>query len=298
MNSLRREWKCPAPYDKDIGIVTPEHLTTDFESIQAHYDLSDDFFRLFLDPTMTYSCAYFPTGKETLQEAQIAKIDLSLGKLDLKPGERLLDIGCGWGSTAMRAREKYGPGVVGLTLSKNQWAYTHRLAQGKNRLEFRLEGWETYNEPCDKIVSIGAFEHFTPAKYEAFFARCKGLLGKDGLMLLHTITTGSFEKTFAFLRWTHFLLTHIFPGGRLPDPEQVVSHGRLAGFELLHAENLRLHYARTLDLWAGNLERNRAEAIRVTNEETYTTYMKYLRSCAPYFRSAEINVFQFLMRAI
>ena len=210
----------------------------------------------------------------------------------------MLDIGCGWGSTAMRAHEKYGSKLVGLTLSKNQFAYENRLAQGKNGLEFRLEGWETYNEPCDKIVSIGAFEHFTPAKYEAFFARCKGLLGKDGLMLLHTITTGSFQKTFAFLRWTHFLLTHIFPGGRLPDPEQVVSHSRLAGFELLHAESLRLHYARTLDLWAGNLERNRAEAIKVTSEETYKTYMKYLRSCAPYFRSAEINVFQFLMRAL
>ena len=278
--------------------MTSEHLITDFESVQAHYDLSDDFFRLFLDPTMTYSCAYFPTGKETLQEAQIAKIDLSLGKLGLKSGERLLDIGCGWGYTATRAHEKYGSKLVGLTLSKNQFAYANRLAKGKDGLEFRLEGWETYNEPCDKIVSIGAFEHFTPAKYEAFFARCKGLLGKDGLMLLHTITTGSFEKTFTFLRWTHFLLTHIFPGGRLPDPEQVVSHSRLAGFELLHAESLRLHYARTLDLWAGNLERNRAEAIKVTNKETYATYMKYLRSCAPYFRSAEINVFQFLMRAL
>lgn len=278
--------------------MTPEYLTTDFDSIQAHYDLSDDFFKLFLDPTMTYSCAYFPTGRETLQEAQIAKIDLSLAKLDLNPEERLLDIGCGWGFTAVTAREKYGSKVVGLTLSKNQFAYTNRLAKGKDGLEFRLEGWETYNDPCDKIVSIGAFEHFTPAKYQAFFARCKELLGRNGLMLLQTITTGSFEKTFAFLRWTHFLITNIFPGGRLPDPEQVVSHSRLAGFELIHAENLRMHYARTLDLWAANLERNRAEAIKVTSEETYTTYMKYLRLSAPYFRSGKINVFQFLMRAI
>ncbi|MEK6570647.1 MAG: class I SAM-dependent methyltransferase [Bacteroidota bacterium] len=278
--------------------MNPETLTVDFENVQAHYDLSDDFFKLYLDPTMTYSCAYFPTGKETLEEAQIAKLDLTLGKLKLKSGERLLDIGCGWGSTARRAREKYGVKVVGLTLSKNQFEHASRLARGQDGLEFRLEGWETYNQPCDKIVSIGAFEHFTPPKYDAFFARCKEILPENGLMLLHTITTGKPNKTFTFLRWTHFIITNIFPGGRLPDPEQVVSHSRLGGFELLHAESLRLHYAHTLDLWAANLERNRGEAIRVTTEETYKTYIKYLTSCADHFRSAEINVYQFLLKAI
>jgi cyclopropane-fatty-acyl-phospholipid synthase len=278
--------------------MDPEPLNVDFENVQAHYDLSDDFFKLYLDPTMTYSCAYFPTGNETLEEAQTAKIDLSLGKLKLEPGERLLDIGCGWGSTARRAREKYGVRVVGLTLSKNQHEYARQLARGADGLEFRLEGWETYREPCDKIVSIGAFEHFTPPKYDAFFARCKELLPESGLMLLHTITTAKLNKTFTFLRWTHFIITNIFPGGRLPGPEQAVSHSRLGGFELLHAESLRPHYARTLDLWAGNLERNRTEAIRVTSEQTYATYMKYLTSCADHFRAGEINVYQFLMRSI
>lgn len=276
--------------------MSPEPLIVDFKSVQAHYDLSDDFFKLYLDPTMTYSCAYFPTAKETLEEAQIAKIDLSLGKLKLKPGERLLDIGCGWGSTARRAHKKYGAKVVGLTLSKNQFEYARQMAKGMDASEFRLEGWETYHEPCDKIVSIGAFEHFTPPKYDAFFARCKELLPENGLMLLHTITTGKPNRTFTFLRWTHFIITNIFPGGRLPDLERVVSHSRLGGFELLHAESLRLHYAHTLDLWAANLERNRDKAIRLTSEETCKTYMKYLTSCADYFRSGEINVYQFLMR--
>ena len=276
---------------------TAEPLTVDFENVQAHYDLSDDFFKLYLDPTMTYSCAYFPTGKETLEEAQIAKLDLSLGKLKLKPGQRLLDIGCGWGSTARRAHQKYGVRVVGLTLSKNQFEYASRLAKGNDGLEYRLEGWKTYREPCDKIVSIGAFEHFTPPKYDAFFSRCKELLPKDGLMLLHTISTGKLNKTFTFLRWTHFIITNIFPGGRLPDPEQVVHHSRLGGFELLHVESLRLHYAHTLDLWATTLERSRAEAIHVTSEETYKTYMKYLTSCADHFRTGEINVYQYLMKA-
>jgi cyclopropane-fatty-acyl-phospholipid synthase len=278
--------------------MNPETLTVDFENVQAHYDLSEEFFQLYLDPTMTYSCAYFPTGKETLEKAQIAKLDLSLDKLKLKPGARLLDIGCGWGSTARRAREKYGVKVVGLTLSKNQFEYASRLANGQDGLEFRLEGWETYNEPCDKIISIGAFEHFTPLKYDAFFTRCKKLLPENGLMLLHTITTGKQNKTFTFLRWTHFIISHIFPGGRLPDPEQVVSHSRLGGFELLHAESLRTHYAHTLDLWAGNLERNQEEAIRVTSEQTYNTYIKYLTSCADHFRIGEINVYQFLLKAI
>jgi len=277
---------------------SPSSLTVDFQNVQAHYDLSDDFFKLYLDPTLTYSCAYFPTGNETLEEAQIAKIDLSLGKLKLKPGERLLDIGCGWGSTARRAREKYGVKVVGLTLSKNQFEYARQLTQGDGGLEFRLEGWETYNQPCDKIISIGAFEHFTPPKYDAFFQRCKELLPENGLMLLHTITTGKPNKTFTFLRWTHFIITKIFPGGRLPDPEQVMSHSRMANFETLHVESLRLHYARTLDIWASNLERNREEAMRVTSLETYNTYRKYLTSCAEHFRTGEINVYQFLMRVI
>lgn len=276
---------------------TQRALTTDFHSVQAHYDLSDKFFKLYLDPTMTYSCAYFPTGKEALEEAQRAKIDLSLGKLKLERGERLLDIGCGWGSVVRRAHEKYGVSVVGLTLSKNQFAYATHFAK-EGGLEFRLEGWETYNDRCDKIISIGAFEHFTPPKYDPFFARCRALLPPQGALLLHTITTGKPNPTFAFKRWTHFILTNIFPGERLPDPEQVITNSRKAGFELLHAESLRPHYVRTLDLWAENLRHNRDRAIQLTSEQTFQTYMKYLTSCAEHFRAGDINVYQFLLKSM
>src|SRR3954465_7614223 len=137
-------------------------LTPHFENVQAHYDLSDEFFRLFLDPTQTYSCAYFERDDMTLHEAQIAKVDLALGKLNLEPGMTLLDIGCGWGATMRRAIEKYDVNVIGLTLSKNQRAYTTGLLDeiaGDRTHEVLLEGWEQFHRPVDRIVSIEAFEH-------------------------------------------------------------------------------------------------------------------------------------------
>ena len=134
-------------------------LTPHFAEVQAHYDLSDDFFRLFLDPTQTYSCAYFEREDMTLEEAQIAKIDLALGKLNLQPGMKLLDVGCGWGATMLRAVEKYDVNVIGLTLSANQKAHVERLLaeSGSSRdKRVELKGWEEFDEPVDRIVSIGA----------------------------------------------------------------------------------------------------------------------------------------------
>jgi cyclopropane-fatty-acyl-phospholipid synthase len=144
----------------------PDDLEPHFDDVQAHYDLSDDFFRLFLDPTQTYSCAYFERDDMTLQEAQIAKIDLALGKLGLQPGMTLLDVGCGWGATMMRAAEKFDVNVIGLTLSRNQASHVEQLiANSKSPRSKRvlLQGWEQFEqigEPVDRIVSIGAFEHF------------------------------------------------------------------------------------------------------------------------------------------
>src|SRR4029078_12437035 len=133
-------------------------LKPHFEDVQAHYDLSDDFYRLFLDPTQTYSCAYFERDDMTLEQAQSAKIDLALGKLGLEPGMTLLDIGCGWGATILRAIEKYDVNVVGLTLSKNQKAHIDRLfanSDSPRSKEVRLQSWEQFDEPVDRIVSIG-----------------------------------------------------------------------------------------------------------------------------------------------
>ena len=150
-----------------------KNLKPHFENVQAHYDLSDEFFRLWLDPTQTYSCAYFERDDMTLEEAQLAKIDLALGKLGLQPGMTLLDVGCGWGSTMMRAIEKYDVNVVGLTLRENQKAHVEKRLRASSdsprSKRVLLQGWEQFDEPVDRIVSIGAFEHFGFDRYDDFF---------------------------------------------------------------------------------------------------------------------------------
>jgi cyclopropane-fatty-acyl-phospholipid synthase len=168
-----------------------DKLVPHFADVQAHYDLSDDFFRLFLDSTQTYSCAYFERDDMTLEEAQLAKIDLALGKLGLRPGMTLLDVGCGWGATMRRAIEKYDVNVVGLTLSKNQAAHVQKSFEemdSPSRRRVLLNGWEQFDEPVERIVSIGAFEHFGHDRYDDFFKMAHNILPADGVMLLHTIT--------------------------------------------------------------------------------------------------------------
>jgi cyclopropane-fatty-acyl-phospholipid synthase len=281
-------------------------LTPHFADVQAHYDLSDDFFRLFLDPTQTYSCAYFEREDMTLEEAQIAKIDLALGKLDLQPGMTLLDIGCGWGATMRRAIENYDVNAIGLTLSKNQATHVQSSLEqvdsprGKQVL---LQGWEQFSEPVDRIVSIGAFEHFGHDRYDDFFTMAHSVLPADGKMLLHTITalTGTqmvergMPLTFEMARFAKFIITEIFPGGRLPSIEKVEEHASTGGFRLTRRQSLQPHYAKTLDLWAAALEAHKDEAIEVASEEVYERYMKYLTGCANSFRVGYIDVNQFTL---
>lgn len=292
-----------------------------FEEVQAHYDLSDDFFALFLDPSMTYSCAYFEREEMTLEEAQRAKIDLSLGKCELEPGMRLLDIGCGWGATAMRAAEKYGAKVIGLTLSRNQHATAtaRAVARGLRKVEFRLQGWEDFDEPVDRIVSIGAFEHFRIARYPAFFERCRNLLrspavtpgtsrnpgtpGNPGRMLLHsivlsderTLEPGQTLVTHEHVLFAKFIQKEIFPGGQLASAALIERHAREGGFNVLRVHSLRPHYARTLDCWTANLSAARDRAIALASQEVYDRYMRYLTGCAHYFRTGHLDVCQFTL---
>ena len=281
-------------------------LKPHFEDVQAHYDLSDDFFRLFLDPTQTYSCAYFERDDMTLEEAQIAKIDLSLGKLGLEPGMTLLDIGCGWGAVVNRAVERYDVNVIGLTLSRNQQAHVEKLLanSGSSRSkEVRLQGWEEFDGKVDRIVSIGAFEHFGSDRYEDFFKMAYAALPSDGVMLLHTIIKPSDAEfrerglplTMTKLKFFKFIMDEIFPGGMLPFVSTVEEHAAKVGFEVTRVQPLRLHYARTLEIWAAALEARKDEAIAIQSQEVYDRYMRYLTGCAELFTEGYTDIAQFTM---
>jgi cyclopropane-fatty-acyl-phospholipid synthase len=287
-------------------MTTPKQLTPHFDKVQHHYDLSDDFYRLFLDPTQTYSCAYFERDDMTLEEAQLAKVDLALGKLDLQPGMTLLDIGCGWGATMRRAIEKYDVNVVGLTLSENQAAHVQRTFDSMDSPRTKrvlLEGWERFDEPVDRVVSIGAFEHFGSDRYPQFFDKAAQLLGHDGIMLLHTIVRATLKErrrrniptTADVIHFSRFILAEIFPGGWLPTVPVVEEHGERAGFMVTRVQSLQLHYAKTLDLWAEALRARKDEAIAIQSQEVYDRYMKYLTGCADLFRQGYTDVCQFTM---
>ncbi len=280
-------------------------LKPHFDDVQSHYDLSDDFFRLFLDPTQTYSCAYFVRDEMTLHEAQIAKIDLALSKLDLRPGMTLLDVGCGWGATLQRAAEQFDVNVVGLTLSKNQAAHVERLfdsSPGARSKRVLLQGWEQFDEPVDRIVSIGAFEHFGRERWDDFFSFAHQALPDDGIMMLHTITTCSIEEfksikvTMSLLKFIKFIMDEIFPGGRLPSVAVVEERAQKAGFRISRVQSLRPHYAKTLDIWAEALAARRDEAIAMQSQEVYDRYMRYLTGCADLFREGNTDVCQFTLQ--
>jgi cyclopropane-fatty-acyl-phospholipid synthase len=272
--------------------------------VQSHYDLSNEFFALWQDTNQVYSCAYFEHDDMTLDEAQLAKIDLSLGKLGLRPGMTLLDIGCGWGAAMTRAVERYDVNVIGLTLSHNQKSHIEQLFEGSpghRRMEVRLSSWEEFTEPVDRIVSIGAFEHFGFAKYQDFFQKANKLMPDDGVMLLHSIVAPNADEyrerqlqiTMSRLRFVKFMLDEIFPGGRLPLIAQVEEHAARAGFRVTRVQRLRSHYARTLDTWAANLEAKEAQAVAVTSREVYDRYLRYLSGCADLFRKGFTDVCQF-----
>ncbi|TRW82104.1 methyltransferase domain-containing protein [Mycolicibacterium sp. 018/SC-01/001] len=285
---------------------TTKDMTPHFEEVQAHYDLSDEFFGLFQDPSRTYSCAYYEREDMTLEEAQMAKIDLSLGKLNLEPGMTLLDIGCGWGSVLRRAVERYDVNVVGLTLSRNQCKFAQELLDGLDTNRSRrilLRGWEQFDEPVDRIISIEAIEAFPQERYEPFFKMCSSVLPDGGRMLLQAILGHPLKKwpemgipiTMTDLKFMRFIAKEIFPGGSVPGEENIVELSSQAGFTLEQTQFLNADYVRTLDTWAEALEAHHDEAVAATSEEVYQRYMKYLVGCSDFFNRGISELGQFTL---
>lgn len=281
-------------------------LTPYYDESQSIYDISNDFFALFLGPTMGYTCSYFENDDMTLDEAQVAKFDLALGKLHLDPGMTLLDVGCGWGGAMEVAVQRYDVNVIGITLSKAQSEFARqRLAKldTDRSIEVRLQGWEEFNEPVDRIVSIGAFEAFKAERYPLFFERAHSLLPSDGRMLLHTILAhtqkffrdNGIKLTISDLKFMRFIAAEIFPGGQLPAVEDIQSLAEGSGFTLERTHLLQQHYARTLDMWSDNLIANQEQAISLTSTEIYDRYLKYLTGCADFFKRGITNVGQFTL---
>jgi cyclopropane-fatty-acyl-phospholipid synthase len=277
------------------------------DDVRAHYDLSNEFFALFVDPTLTYSCAYFPREGMALHEAQIAKIDLTLDKLGLEPGMTLLDLGCGWGSVMKRAVEQYDVNVVGVTLSKNQHAYCQQMLEeidSKRSRRVLLRDWADFTEPVDRIVVIEALEHFGFDRYDDFFKFAYDAMPADGAMLLHVITgllprqvlERGIPVTFELARFIKFIMTEIFPGGRLPTIDKVEEHSAKVGFKVARVQSLQSDFAKTLDFWAEALEARKDEAVAIQSEEVYERYMKFLTGCAKAFRVGYIDCNQFTLQ--
>ncbi len=279
---------------------------SNLDNVQAHYDLSNEFFALFVDPTRTYSCAYFPREDMTLHEAQLAKLDLTLDKLGLQPGMTLLDIGCGWGSVMKHAVERYDVNVIGLTLSKNQHAYCQQVLDGIDSDRSRrvlLSDWAEFDEPVDRIVVVEALEHFGFHRYDDFFKFTYDALPDDGVMLLHSITGLHVKQvmerglplTMEMAKFMRFIVTDIFPGGRLPTIETVEEHATKVGFTVSRVQSLQLDFAKTLDFWSEALEAHKDQAIAIQSEEVYEMYMKYLTGCAKVFRTGYVDCNQFTL---
>jgi cyclopropane-fatty-acyl-phospholipid synthase len=268
----------------------------DRQAIAFHYDQSNDFFALWLDRRMVYSCAYFHTPDDDLDAAQEQKLDHICRKLRLKPGERLLDLGCGWGGLAQFAAERYGVEALGVTLSRRQaeWADASvRRAglQGRCRVEYR--DYREVDEPegFDKVASIGMIEHVGAALQPAYFRRAWRLLKPGGVFLSHGITCGGREVP----RARAFAHRYVFPDGELTQVSHTLTAAESAGWEVRDLENLREHYELTLRHWLRRLEARHAEAVRLTDETTYRVFRLYLAGSASGFRSGAYQLHQALL---
>lgn len=286
--------------DSDADYVRESHdKATDAEAIHYHYDLSNEFYQLWLDPEMVYSCAYYETGAEDLATAQLAKLRHLCRKLRLKPGEKLLDVGCGWGGLARLAAREFGVEVHGITLSEEQ------LKLGRERVKAEgLEGKVTlelldYRDlprdgRYDKVVSVGMFEHVGHANLGIYFQQLYDAVRPGGLVMNHGITSSNTDGRPVGRGAGDFIDRYVFPHGELPHLSLAVARMSEAGLEVVDVEGLRLHYARTLEFWSANLEAKLADAAKLVPEQALRIWRLYLAGCAYGFKKGWINLHQIL----
>jgi cyclopropane-fatty-acyl-phospholipid synthase len=274
-------------------------LSSDARHVQFHYDVSDDFYALWLDEGRVYSCAYWREPSMTLSCAQQAKLDHVCRKLMLREGERFLDIGAGWGGLLLWAAEQYGVRAQGITLSKNQHAYVNRVIDERGlrgRVTMELRDYRELPEDrrFDKIASIGMFEHVGRSQLPAYFTKLRNLLEPGGLLMNHGITAGGTTNYQLGAGIGEFIERYIFPGGELLHLSHVLREMADAGLEALDVENLRPHYARTLWAWSDGLEAHLGRARELTGEDVVRAYRLYLAGSAMSFEQGWIALHQML----
>ncbi len=272
-------------------------IERDRQAITYHYDVSNDFYALWLDQRMVYSCAYFETNEEDLDTAQTRKLDYLCRKLRLRPGERLLDIGCGWGGLIIHAAQQYGVEALGITLSRNQAELANeRVARASldSRCRVEVRDYRDLNDSdgFDKLVSVGMFEHVGESKLPRYFEHAWELLRPGGVFLNHGIALRASEPQ---PKGPNFMSRYVFPDTELVPINATLRYAEEAGFEVRDVESLREHYALTLRHWARRLELRRDEALRVVDEPTYRVWRLFLPGSAYWFAAGALSVYQALL---
>ena len=288
-----------ATFDRPGRTGVKRSRRDDRAAVSHHYDVSNAFYALWLDPQMVYSCAYFRTPADSLEQAQVAKLDHICRKLRLAPGDRFLDIGCGWGALVMHAASRYGAQATGITLSENQ----HQLAQERiraaglgDRCRVLLQHYQDHpGEACyDKVASVGMFEHVGLAHLPGYFGAVRRLLRDRGLFLNHGITSSDVDNRAVGMGGGDFIDRYVFPKGELPHLHRVIRDMGAQAFEVHDVECLRPHYVRTLEHWSENFERRYAEAAAEAGERTARIWRLYLAGCAHAFEQRWISIHQVL----
>ena len=283
-----------------IAVKTSRHTRrTDREAIRRHYDVSNAFYQLWLDSRMVYSCAYFRTGDESIDTAQVQKLDHICRKLMLKPGDRMLDIGCGWGGLILHAAQNYGVDATGITLSENQFAIAkERVAASGVGDRCRVQMVDYRDVPgegaFDKIASIGMFEHVGLANLPTYFRTVRRLLRERGLFLNHGITSSDVESREVGSDAGGFIDKYVFPHGELPHVSLAMREMAAQNLEVADVESLRPHYAKTLEHWSNRLEARLADAAKLVDDKSLRIWRVYLMGCSYGFAQGWMNIYQIL----